>query len=115
MALVFTERLKTLDHATRERLASAGTSEGSITTITSALELSEKLPAELRQTLRAEFGDVEPVQFEVDADLICGIELRIGDERLSWNVADTIETLERHFAAAFDQDHAGSLARETPS
>ncbi len=113
LALVFTERLKSLDHATRERLASAGTMETSGSTVTSALPLSEKLHTELRQTLRAEFGDVEPVRFEVDADLICGIELRMGDQRLSWNVADTIEALERNFAAALDHDYAGSLAGET--
>ena len=61
------------------------------------------------------FGNVEPIRFEVDADLICGMELQMGDQRLSWNVADTIETLERNFAAALDHDHAGSLAGETSS
>jgi F-type H+-transporting ATPase subunit b len=111
---VFLDRLKSLDEATRDRMA-ASRSKDSANTIASALPLSDKQQAEIRQCLQAQFGEVEPVRFEVDADLICGVELQMGDQRISWNVADTIEALERNFAAALDHGHESILAGNVSS
>lgn len=44
-----------------------------------------------------------PIHFEVDSDLICGIELVRGDHKLEWNVDHYLESLERSIASAIDQ------------
>lgn len=44
-----------------------------------------------------------PIEFEVDSDLVCGIELVRGDHKLEWNVDHYLESLERSVASAIDQ------------
>lgn len=45
----------------------------------------------------------ETVHFEVDPELICGIELIAGDHKLQWNVDNYLESLQRSITTALDQ------------
>lgn len=47
-------------------------------------------------------GDV-PIDFDVDPEVICGIELRGCGHRLAWSVGATLETLEEDFERALDR------------
>ena len=111
LVAVFLDRLTSLDQPARDRMQN-GQSEASPITITSALPLSENLQADIRNRVHAEFNQEAPIQFEVDADLICGLELQMGDQRISWNVAETMDSLEHNFAAALQRDHTPGLAGE---
>lgn len=108
---VFLDRFASLDQSARDRMR-YGQSEDSSLTVTSALPLPDYLEGEIRDRLHANFDRETPIQFEVDPDLVCGVELQMGDQRISWNVAHTMETLEHNFAAALDHDHAKGLVGE---
>lgn len=50
------------------------------------------------------------IRFEVEPDLICGIELVAGDHKLQWNVDNYLETMERSITTALDQQAAAKIA-----
>jgi len=50
------------------------------------------------------------VTFEVDPELICGIELVVGDHKLQWNVDNYLESLERSITSALAQEENTSTA-----
>ena len=54
--------------------------------------------------------EVGHVKFEVDPELICGIELVAGDHKLQWNVDNYLESLERSITSALNQRSLSSPA-----
>lgn len=108
---VFLDRLSSLDESDRSRMQN-GQADDATVTVTSALDLPKELQQEIRNRIDAHFGEETPIQFDIDADLICGVELQRGAQRVSWNVADALETFEHNFAAALDHDHAKGLIGE---
>lgn len=108
---VFLDRLSSWDETAQDRMRN-GQSQDSNIIVTSALPLPDELQAEIANRLNAQFGQETPIQFEVDPDLICGVELQWGAQRISWNVAHTMETFEQNFAAALDHDHVRGLIGE---
>ncbi|MCA9069910.1 MAG: hypothetical protein KDA84_13345 [Planctomycetaceae bacterium] len=81
--------------------------------ITTGFPLSEKYQAEVHDHLRQKFGELTSIKFEQDADLICGVEFQRSNQRLSWNVADTVEMLERNFMAALNRSHTSEPVRSS--
>lgn len=114
MVEVFLDRLEAMDKSNEEGVSAKQHPE-TVCTLTTALPLSEDLQAEIRQQLQRKFGELPSLHFEQDADLICGVEFQRGDHRLSWNVADTIESMERNFVAALNHPRAESPARNVAS
>jgi F-type H+-transporting ATPase subunit b len=95
MASVFRERLDALDDEQQEALRDALHGDEQSVTVVTSRALSDEQRGELRQTLR-KFGDdnVTP-EFEVEDDMICGVELRAGDRRVSWSIAGYLTELEQ--------------------
>ncbi|TFH36611.1 MAG: F0F1 ATP synthase subunit B [Dehalococcoidia bacterium] len=70
--------------------------------VASAFELPDDLRRPIRDALRAQLGnDVEPV-FETSADLIGGIELRVGEIRISWSLQSYLDELEQQVSKAME-------------
>lgn len=61
----------------------------------SAFPLPAAQRLQLEQELRHEIAIQHPLQFEVDPDLICGIELVIGGETLAWNLQNHLALLQQ--------------------
>jgi F-type H+-transporting ATPase subunit b len=75
---------------------------GSTIVVRTAFPLSPDDQKSLEQDLAGRMNG-GPVHFEVDRELICGIELVRGDHKLEWNVDHYLESLERSIASAIDQ------------
>lgn len=72
-------------------------------TIRSAFELSAAQRQQVEAAVHDWLGDGAAPVFEVDAAVICGIELRAGGYKLGWSVAATLDSLEEDFGRALDE------------
>lgn len=62
--------------------------------IRSAFELPEAERTSLTQQVQMTLGINNSVQFEIESDLICGIELISSGHKIAWNIADYLLALE---------------------
>lgn len=92
---VFTRRLREMDGAARDALGSAlhGASEPAL--IQSAFELPDEQRAAIQTALNETFSAEIPVRFETAPDLVSGIALTTNGRKLSWSIADYLESLEK--------------------
>jgi F-type H+-transporting ATPase subunit b len=90
---VFEKRLADVDQGTSKALREAlGETDGRVR-IVSAFELPDSQREKLRKRLATLVeGDMEP-SFETDDSLLCGVELRVGDQRVAWNARDYLAEL----------------------
>tara|TARA_R110002124_G_scaffold149220_1_gene314889 strand:- start:10423 stop:11139 length:717 start_codon:yes stop_codon:yes gene_type:complete len=89
MFAVFIEQLKAMGNKDKSAL----TAENAV--ITSACPLSP----EQQETLKAEIK-ADRVKFKVVPELISGIELSAGGQKLAWSISDYLETLEQEVSRA---------------
>jgi F0F1-type ATP synthase delta subunit len=97
----FLRRLHDADEETKEEIRSSlGESNGSVAVFT-ARDLSDESRSDVVEALRSELGhdDLE-AEFETDADLISGIELRSGGHALGWSLGGYLEAFEEEMEQA---------------
>ncbi len=70
--------------------------------VRTAFPLTDNDEASLVGAVKDRLGD-KPVRFEVDPQLICGVELVVGDHKLQWNVDHYLQSLEASVAAAIEK------------
>lgn len=79
--------------------------------VCSAFALSDALRDGIETTLRDllasddaphDSGETLRIDFDTDADLICGIELRLREYRLAWSVRDYLDEMEADLRKALD-------------
>lgn len=92
---LFIRRLDAMQSADKARLGEALRTASETARLRSAFELSEAQRTALRDALNAAFSTEREVSFERAPDLVAGIELSANGQRLSWNIADYVATLER--------------------
>ncbi len=71
------------------------------TVVRTALALSQDDRKLLTEAFGKRLGN-GPIRFEVDGDLICGIEVVSGDHKLQWNVDHYLESLEQSITTALE-------------
>lgn len=95
MTDVFIHRLSTLDAPAEALLASSLKCSGGQAVLRSAFEM----PSAQRQALKAAIvdrhGAAIELRFETAADLVSGIELVAGGQKLSWTIAHHLSALEQ--------------------
>lgn len=69
--------------------------------VTSAIPLSAERQAELRAALEARHGGELDLQFAVDASLIGGLRIRVGDSLTDLSVASSLQSLREDVMASF--------------
>lgn len=91
---VFGKRLGDLDDDSAQALRKAlGENDGRVS-IVSAFELGDPLREQLRTRLADLVeGEAEP-SFETETSLLCGIELRVGEQRVAWSARDYLAELQ---------------------
>jgi F-type H+-transporting ATPase subunit b len=62
--------------------------------VRSAFDLTKSVRDEVRKTLQDLPGGGDEPRFETDSDLLCGIELRIGDRKIGWSVEGYLDDFE---------------------
>ncbi len=99
---VFIERLLSLNKDEIEALKKSIHQSPQKIRVCSAFEISEKMAGKVIEVLRNQTNGHVDVQFEVSPDIICGIELKFQGSKISWNVDDYLETLEKSLLAALE-------------
>jgi F-type H+-transporting ATPase subunit b len=84
---VFLKNLRGLDAAAKKTLLTAfgGVSEA---VVRSAFDLPQAQRALIQRAVDEEFSISSTLRFEVSAELLCGLELVVGGQKLSWSIAD---------------------------
>lgn len=90
---MFIQRLQSLDDAERAELCTQEDAACPII-IRSAFELPEEQQTSLTQVVHASLSIDNTVQFEIEPELIAGIELISSGHKIAWNIADYLSALE---------------------
>jgi F-type H+-transporting ATPase subunit b len=91
---VFLKSLRGLDTPAKHRLLTAF-GGGSDAVVRSAFDLAEAQRALIQHAVDGEFCLSSTLRFEVSGELLCGLELLVGGQKLSWSIADYLGALER--------------------
>ena len=97
----FIHRLKTLDHESRNALATAVTGASEPLRILSTFELDSAMRERITWAVHEYVAEGIETQYGASPELLCGIELSSGGQRLSWNLADYLKELSTHMEDAF--------------
>lgn len=107
IALTFVQRLKGLDKENREAIARVAQESKDGVSVHSSFELDGKTRKTILTALRAELGEKLAVGFETSPGLLCGIELRAGDRRVSWNLDSYLDGLVDNVSKTLEETGTG--------
>ncbi|MBW6473232.1 MAG: hypothetical protein K0B14_08930 [Anaerolineaceae bacterium] len=94
---VFIDRLQNMEQEqVDEYRAAIEKSEGPVL-VRSAFDLPQQTREEIEAVAGKQFLNSKAVNFEVDPDLVCGIELRAAGYKLVWSLSEYLERLEDLF------------------
>lgn len=94
----FLKELRGLDAPAKKTLLAAF-GAASDTVVRSAFDLPQVQRALIQQAVEETFSTSVTLRFEVSAELLCGLELWVGGQKLSWSIADYLQGLEQRIAA----------------
>jgi len=94
MGEIFTRRLREISNETKGHLAEALKSTSAPAIVRSAFELPAREQAVVQNALNETFSAEVHVQFEVAPNVISGIELSCGGQKIGWSIDDYLTSLE---------------------
>ena len=94
MAEVFTRRLHALDGNAKSSLAGALKTASVPALLRSAYDLPAEQRATIQNALNETFSAAVPVRFETAPDLVGGIEFSTNGQKVGWNIAEYLTSLE---------------------
>ena len=100
---VFRKRIQALDADARKTLLAELEKAQQPLLVQSAFEIPSDTQKTFIRDLQSAIGRKAEVVFEVDPDLLCGVELHLQDYKLAWTVADYIDDLEASLFASLDE------------
>jgi F-type H+-transporting ATPase subunit b len=95
MVDVFVHRLKALTGAAKDELAAALKASTQPARVRSAFDLPPAQRTAIESAVNKTFGAEAHVQFEIAPELVSGIELSTGGQKVAWSIADYLATLEK--------------------
>jgi F-type H+-transporting ATPase subunit b len=102
LAEVFLDRLQKLDDECWRALATSMQAEHDAVTIHSAFDLPDTLRQQFLQVLQNRWPGRVKVEFMTRPELICGMEVRTPGHKVSWSIAEYLESLEEEMAKALE-------------
>lgn len=96
---VFTRRLRELDPQAKAALAGALRTSTEPATVRSTFDLGPGQRSAIQNALNEDFSAEIRVSFETAPAGICGIELNANSQKVSWNIAEYLSSLELKTAA----------------
>lgn len=95
---VFIQRLRDLDTSEKMAMISVLEKKAGKTTIRTAFAISPALQNTIETSVKEIFGLQQMnIMFESTPDLVSGIELGVNGQKIAWNVADYISSIEESF------------------
>ncbi len=95
---VFINRLETLDEKQHQDFQKALTQSGDPIIFRTAFDLPAETRQRLEETALKIFQVQQPVIFEVDPELVCGIVLRASGYKMVWSLSEYLENLDDLFS-----------------
>jgi len=92
---VFLAKLRVMDPGAKALMAQSLSGSSGAATLRSAFDLPEAQHQSIQTALNESFSADVRVQFQTAPDLVSGIELVANGQKLSWNIADYLTTLEK--------------------
>jgi F-type H+-transporting ATPase subunit b len=111
MAELFAKRLRELEGEAKQRLGAGLKDKPGAAVIRSAFPLPAPMQAELQRAVGTMLAAEIQVQFKTAPDLIGGVELEIGGEKVAWSISNYLASLEqsvKELAAGQEALHAGT-------
>jgi F-type H+-transporting ATPase subunit b len=104
MVDVFVHRLSALTGAAKEELVAALKASTQPARVRSAFDLPPAQRKVIESAVNKTFGAEAPVQFETAPELVSGIELSTGGQKVAWSIADYLATLEKSVGELLQKD-----------
>jgi F-type H+-transporting ATPase subunit b len=101
---VFIQRLRGLTGAAKDQLATALKSSTNPPRVRSAFDLPSAQHAAIQKALNETFAVDIHIQFETAPELVSGIELSAGGQKVAWSIADYLTTLEKSAGELLHED-----------
>jgi F-type H+-transporting ATPase subunit b len=95
VATVFIKRLATIDPAMKATVSAALTTNKVPVVIRSAFDLPPPQQAAIKEALNKTFATTFTLHFETTPDLVSGIDMMAGGQKLSWTIASYLDSLSR--------------------
>lgn len=95
MAAVFARRLQAMNDEARGRLAEALKNSAEPALIRSAFEMPQEQRAVLQQAINVTFSADIHLRFETAPEIVSGVELSAGGQKVTWSIADYLSSLQQ--------------------
>lgn len=101
---VFLRKLKKVNNAELSKMKeSLRTSEKAVS-VSSAFEISEDMQREINHEIHTYLMDDRKIVYRTSPDLVCGIELKVGDYVVGWNLNDYVTALAEEVNKTIDEE-----------
>lgn len=114
MGDVFIARLHHLTGAEHDQLASSLKASSQTAVVRSAFDLPPAQRAAIETAVSDFLATPTPLQFVTAPDLVSGIELTTGGQKVAWNISDLLGTLEKSVDALLEEKSAAVKKKATP-
>ena len=97
MIASFCQRLQKIDDRQRQIISQSQLNSHQPIIIKSSFQISPESRQQITKVLQNEGVSNNTLEFQNSPDLLCGIEVRLAEYVISWNLDDYLQTLESHF------------------
>ena len=101
---IFVQRVRALTGEAKEQLATAFKTSNQIVSVHSAFDLPAAQKGAIEAAVKETFAPDSQVQFETAPELVSGIELSSGGQKVAWSIADYVATLETRAGELLHKD-----------
>jgi len=103
MIRTFVERLEKMEDSEKEAFKEFYKYPEQLIVVRSAFEIPEGVQEKIKEVLRDRTEADVRVHFEIDEDLISGMEISARNAEISWSIAGYLDSLEADFSRVLDQ------------
>lgn len=101
---IFMKRIREFDEDEKKELIQISQKSDEKINIISGFDVPYQTRQKIGHLVKEQLGSDADIHFEINPDLISGIELRYGGKKISWSMADYLNSLEENVSKAFQED-----------
>jgi F-type H+-transporting ATPase subunit b len=101
---VFLKEIKAMKREARDKMARTIKEDGSRITVRSAFEISSTQRQQITRTLHEQLAGKADVNYEADPEIIFGVELKSGGEKVTWSLGEYLKALEDQTRMALEKE-----------
>ena len=95
MGDIFIDRLRAVSDEVKAAFAKALKTDSDQASLRSAFDLAEGQQTKIQKAINETFSVDIDVRFETAPELVCGVELNAGGQKIAWSIADYLTALEQ--------------------